>query len=183
MSSRRKLLWGQYAAGRGGAVWKRVSYEWRRLLRLRATPHEIAIGCAVGIFAACTPFIGLQMALAGVLALLLRGSIPAALAGTFVGNPLSWPAIWSASYVVGAWVLGQDPALAVNEVAISADLIGSTIASPTPEAIDAAAVKLSGTLQPLTVGGALVGLIAAAASYYPTRRAVRLFQGRKRLTV
>ena len=85
---------------------KRLAYYWRRILRVRATPHEVALGCAAGVFAACTPFLGFQMALAGALAFLLRVSIPAALIGTFVGNPLSWPAIWSASYIAGVWVLG-----------------------------------------------------------------------------
>jgi uncharacterized protein (DUF2062 family) len=32
----------------------------------------------------------------------------------------------------------------------------------------------------MIVGGLLVGLIAAAFSYYPTRRAVRVFQKRRR---
>ena len=71
---------------------KRLAYYWRRILRVRATPHEVALGCAAGVFAACTPFLGFQMALAGALAFLLRVSIPAALLGTFIGNPLSWPA-------------------------------------------------------------------------------------------
>lgn len=160
--------WAKYAA-----------YGWRRMLRVRATPHEIALGCAAGVFAACTPFLGFQMALAVAIAVILRVSIPAALLGTFIGNPVSWPAIWSASYVAGAWVLGHDAAHAASVITAGADALGRSIAAPTPQAIDAAWTTLAPLFEPLLVGGLVVGLILAAGSYYPTRRAVSLFQTRR----
>jgi uncharacterized protein (DUF2062 family) len=160
---------------------KRCAYYWRRVLRVRATPHEVALGCAVGVFAACTPFLGFQTLLAGLLAFLFRVSIPAALIGTFVGNPLSWPAIWSASYVAGAWVLGLDPAFAAEHLTEGANALGATLLAPTPETLDTVVVNLSPIIEPMIVGGLLVGLIAAVFSYYPTRRAVRVFQKRRRL--
>ena len=159
---------------------KRLAYYWRRILRVRATPHEVALGCAAGVFAACTPFLGFQMALAGALAFLLRVSIPAALIGTFVGNPLSWPAIWSASYIAGVWVLGHDRAYAAEHFAQSANALGATLMAGTPKELGTAVVNLSPIVEPMVVGGLLVGLIAAVFSYYPTRRAVRVFQKRHR---
>jgi uncharacterized protein (DUF2062 family) len=159
---------------------RRIAYYWRRILRVRATPHEVALGCAAGVFAACTPFLGFQMALAVAIACLLRVSIPAALIGTFVGNPLSWPAIWSASYIAGLWVLGDDPAYAAEHFTRGANALGATLRAPTPEALNAAVLDMSPIFEPMIVGGLLVGLIAAAFSYYPTRRAVRVFQKRRR---
>lgn len=158
---------------------KLSKYYWRKLLRVRATPHEIALGCAAGVFAACTPFLGAQMFLAVVLALLLRVSVPAALVGTFVGNPISWPAIWSASYIAGAWMLGQDPAAAADRLAESAIVLSATLSGPSQTSLDTAIVNLSPFLQPLLLGGVVIGLLAGAASYYPTLRAVRLFQRRR----
>lgn len=160
---------------------KVASYHWRRLLRLRATPHEVALGCAAGVFAACTPFLGFQMALAGALALVLRVSVPAALVGTFVGNPLSWPAIWSASYIAGAWLLGHDPAAAADNFAENATALTATLSAPGQPSLDVAMVNLSPIWWPLVLGGSLIGLLAAVLSYYPTRRAVRLFQKRRKL--
>lgn len=160
-------------------VAKVSKYHWRKLLRVRATPHEIALGCAAGVFAACTPFLGAQMILAVVLALLLRVSVPAAIVGTFVGNPISWPAIWSASYIAGAWLLGQDPAVAADQLAESATVLSATLSSPGQPSLTAAVVNLSPFLQPLLIGGVVIGLLAASASYYPTLRAVRLFQRRR----
>ena len=159
---------------------KVLSYHWRRLLRLRATPHEVALGCAAGVFAACTPFFGFQMALAAALAFFLRVSVPAALVATFVGNPLSWPAIWSASYIAGAWMLGHDPAAAADHFAESATALQATLSAPGNPSLDVAMVNLSPIWQPLLLGGLAIGLLAAAISYYPTRRAVRVFQKRRK---
>ena len=80
----------------------KLRYFWRRILQVRATPHEVALGFAVGVFALARRFSAFRWHLAFALAFLLRVSIPAALLGTFIGNPLSWPAIWSASYIAGA---------------------------------------------------------------------------------
>ena len=46
--------------------------------------------------------------------------------------------------------------------------------------IDAAAITLSPHLKSLLTGSLVVGLIAAVVCYYPTRRAVRRFQRRRR---
>src|SRR5204863_9205490 len=83
----------------------------RRLVNLRASPHEIALGCAVGAFVSVTPLLGVQTILAVLLASLLRGSVPAAIAGTFVGNPLSWPFIWVSTYAMGLQIVGLEGVL------------------------------------------------------------------------
>lgn len=157
-------------------LWSRLRYFWRQVLRLRATPHEVALGFAIGVFVACTPFIGIQTVLACALAFVFRVSMPAALLGTFVGNPLSWPAIWSASYVSGALLLGQDPSYAANHLGETANVLGATLMTPSMQTFDAAVDNLLPIAEPMVVGGLLVGLIAAIFSYYPTRRAVRVFQ-------
>ncbi|MEZ5900526.1 MAG: DUF2062 domain-containing protein [Hyphomicrobium sp.] len=160
---------------------RRLAYLWRRLMRLHATPHEIALGCAAGVFAAFTPFVGLQVLLAIAIAFLLRVNIPAAVLGTFAGNPLSWPAIWAASYVAGAWVLGLDPAISAEHVSQSAALLAAAAADPNPVSLDAAATTIRPHVLPMLMGSLLVGLIAAALSYYPMRRAVGSFQRRRQL--
>jgi uncharacterized protein len=154
----------------------KLRYFRRRILQVRATPHEVALGFAIGVFSACTPFLGVQTILAFALAFLLRVSMPAALLGTFIGNPLSWPAIWSGSYVAGALLLGRDPSYAADHFAETADALGATLMAPSPETLDTAVHNLSPILEPMVVGGLLLGLIAAVFSYYPTRRAVRVFQ-------
>jgi uncharacterized protein (DUF2062 family) len=135
------------------------------------------------VFAAFTPFLGLQMLIAGLLAFVLRVNVPAALLGTFAGNPLSWPVIWAASYFAGAWVLGLDPALSAEHVSASAAVLAAAAADPNAHAIDVAATTLAPHVKPLLAGSLLVGLLAAGLSYYPTRRAVRRFQKRRRFAL
>lgn len=159
----------------------KVRFFWRRVLLLRATPHQVALGFAIGVFSAFTPFLGVQTILAFALAFILRVSMPAALLGTFVGNPLSWPAIWSGSYFAGALLLGQDPAYAADHFTDTANALGATLSAPSPETLNTAVDYLSPIVEPMIVGGLLVGLIAAVFSYYPTRRAVRVFQRHRSL--
>jgi uncharacterized protein (DUF2062 family) len=163
----------------GKRLVKRANYYWRRTLRVRATPHEVALGCAAGVFAGCTPFLGFQMMLAGAIAVLLRVSVPAALLGTFVSNPLSWPAIWAASLISGAWMLGRNPVSVADYLADRAMAFSTHSSGSNQPLLDVAMVNLAPILQPLVVGGLLIGLLAALASYYPTRRAVRIYQRRR----
>ena len=48
-----------------------------------------------------SPFIGFHFLLAILFAYLLRGNLIAALIGTFVGNPFTFPFIWIFIYKVG----------------------------------------------------------------------------------
>ena len=65
-----------------------VEYLGHRMRRLPDTPHRIALGFACGVFSSFTPFFGLHIILAAVIARLLRSNIVAALIGTAAGNPL-----------------------------------------------------------------------------------------------
>src|SRR5579871_6265716 len=82
------------------ALWPTRSFERSfrymvlRLWRIPASPHSIALGCAVGVFAIFTPFLGFQMMLAALLAIVFGGSVLASAVGTFAGNPLTYPVIW-----------------------------------------------------------------------------------------
>lgn len=156
-----------------------ATYLWRLMVRGHATPHQIALGCAIGVFAACTPLFGIQMLMAASLAYVARANIPAALIATFVGNPFSWPAIWGASYMAGTFVLGLDPAFAADHVKGTAIAISQSLKDPSSANIDAAVITLSPLFMPMAIGSFIVGLVAAAAAYYPTARAVRMLQDRR----
>ena len=93
-------------------VWPRRSwgrstrYVVHRVRRLSATPHAVALGFAAGVFISSTPFIGFHMILSAAVAWIIGGSMVAALLGTFVGNPLTYPLFWVGSYEVGSLMLG-----------------------------------------------------------------------------
>ena len=88
--------------------WRRaVDYIIHRVKRLPDTPHKIAIGLAIGVFCSFTPFFGLHIFLAALLAYLCKGNIVAALLGTFFGNPITWPFIAAFSVKLGQMILGH----------------------------------------------------------------------------
>ena len=83
-------------------------YMAHRLGRLPATPYQIAGGFACGAAISFTPFIGLHFILSALTAFCLRSSIIASAIGTVVGNPLTFPIIWSLTYKTGLFILGQE---------------------------------------------------------------------------
>ena len=88
--------------------WRRaLDYIIYRVKRLPDSPHKIAIGLSIGIFCSFTPFFGLHIFLAMLLAYLCKGNIVAALLGTFFGNPITWPFIASFSIKLGQMILGN----------------------------------------------------------------------------
>lgn len=82
-----------------------------RILEADAPPERIARGAAVGSFVAVTPTIGFQILLTIMLATLVRGNRLAAVAMTFVLNPIIFvpPSYWYfPSYYLGTFLLGSD---------------------------------------------------------------------------
>ncbi|MFZ2099550.1 MAG: DUF2062 domain-containing protein [Oricola sp.] len=146
-------------------------YYWKRMLRIKATPHAIAAGIAAGAFASFTPFMGLHFILAFVLAWLLAGNMIAAAIGTAVGNPLTFPAIWAATHGAGTAILGMAEA---GEHPVPVKL-GSLLRNGEIMAI------WEPLLKPMLVGGIPLGIIVAAFFYVLTRFAVAAFQNRRRI--
>lgn len=172
------------------ALWPRRSfarsakYVCLRLWRLSGSPHAIAIGCAAGVFIGFTPLYGMQFMLAGLLAWVLGGSILAALLGTFVANPLSFPLIWFSTYKIGC-------------VMLTGNLLGTCGALPEglagwASAIFARLMDFSAetaimlfqgvwpVVKPMALGSLPLGALAAVATYVVVRQMVKLRQRRRR---
>lgn len=145
----------------------------RRLVNLRASPHEIALGCALGAFVSITPLLGVQTIIAVALSLILRASVPAAIIGTFVGNPLSWPFIWVSTYVMGLQIVGLEGALDPAAVQRNVMLLWHALLDPSPQLLDATAALFWPLLWPMLAGSVPIGLLTAAIVYYISRNVVR----------
>ncbi len=146
-------------------AWSRsVRYVWRRLWRLTASPHAIAIGCSAGVFASFTPFMGLHFVIAAALAWGLGGNILASALGTFFGNPLSFPFIWFSTYNLGGIILMEPK---YSHVDFAAELMHASFAN------------LWHLIKPMMVGGIPLGIFFGLVVYFPVRAAVASYQQRR----
>jgi uncharacterized protein (DUF2062 family) len=113
------------------------------------------------------------MLLAMIFAFVLRASVPAAIAGTFVGNPLSWPFIWVSTYVMGLQMVGLESSFDPAAVQRNIQLLWAALLDPSPRLIDATASLFWPLLWPMLAGSVPIGLLTAAIVYYISRNAVR----------
>lgn len=153
------------------ALWPRRSwrrsllYMKKRVLRLRATPHAIAAGVAAGVFATFTPLLGFHFAMAFVIAYLVRGSLPAAALGCLIGNPLTYPLIWGATYEAGRFLTAAE-----IPDGRAPESLGAALAHGDVAAIWAPYLK------PMLIGSIPLGLFFALVSYALILVGVRSFQ-------
>ena len=176
MENLRVWLWPRRSWLRSG------QYVTKRILRLSATPHAVAAGVAAGAFTSFTPFMGLHFVLAAVFAWLIRGNLIASALGTFVGNPLTFPFIWAATYQTGHWAL-QSQATHADAPALGV-ASGRIFSSLWKMDWDAAMTAFSNIwfpiLYPMTIGGMLFGPLIAIPLYFATRRGALLFRESRR---
>jgi len=153
-------------------VWPRSSwrrsflYFIKRILRLSATPHAIAAGVAAGAFTSFTPFLGLHFVISFALAWLIGGNLLAAAIGTSVGNPLSFPFIWAATYKLGHLILRGEHELPPPQ--LGHDLVEKSFEQLMP------------LLKPMTVGGIPLGLLAAVICYAIVYKMVAAYQSARK---
>jgi hypothetical protein len=147
--------------------WGRSSrYVVYRLGRLSDTPHAVALGFAAGVFTAVTPFLGTHIVMALLLAWVIGGSVVAALLGTFVGNPLTYPVLWYSTYEAGNLMLGGE--VETQRIDLSGGIFQSSLEQLWP------------ILKPMTLGCLPVGLALAALSYVLVKPMVDAYKHRRR---
>jgi uncharacterized protein (DUF2062 family) len=145
---------------------------------MKASPHAIALGFAAGAFASFTPFVGLHFILAGLIAFALRSSILASAIGTVVGNPLTFPFIWLATYNVGAALLGRE---AKGEVVLDLPAIPeNAVNAGMMDFAERLSQRIEPVFLPMLIGGTLLGLACAAACYFIARLSVERFKQRRK---
>jgi uncharacterized protein len=151
----------------------------RRLTRTGIGSHQLALGFAAGAFASFTPFVGFHFILAALFALILRGNLIASAVGTVVGNPVTFPFIWLASYNLGALLQGR-PTVASLELDVSEDDVGLWSDGPVTFAI-ALWENISPYIVPMLLGGIPLGVLCGAICYFAIRTALDQYNGRRRM--
>ena len=150
------------------AGWRRASrYMAHRVRRLPGTPYRIAAGVASGAAVSFTPFIGLHFVAAALLALLLRGNVVASAIGTAVGNPWTFPFIWTWIYTLGQWLMGAD---AASDFPATLDL-------------DYIFERPLAVLWPMTLGALPTAVVVWIVIFWPVRGAVAEYQHVRHLRI
>lgn len=142
-------------------------YIWVRTWRIKATPHAIAIGCAVGAFASFTPFLGFHFFIAMALAYVFRGNLFASIIGTAVGNPFTFPFIWYANLKVGNFILGRAE-IPKGDFNLWQRLHHEGWS------------EVWVIVKPMAIGGIPIGILTAVIVYFLVNRSVAIFQRSRR---
>ena len=138
-------------------------YWYLRLLRIQATPHEVALGMALGVFAGLLPILPFQIVVAVTLAFIVGGSKIAAALGTWITNPFNWVPFYMLCY-----------------------FIGKTVAPFEIPSFDPTRLEMSQMLElgwkffaVMMAGGLVVAVPGMIITYFVTRKAVTLYRKRR----
>lgn len=140
-----------------------------RLWRIPGSSHSIAIGCAAGVFAIFTPFLGFQMMMAAMLAWIFRGNVLASAVGTFAGNPITYPVIWISTFTVGNLFLGGSASAEMTQLSSGAHALGRSLREASPDGVASAVEGLWPVLKPMALGALPLGGLTACLVYYGVR--------------
>ncbi len=184
------FLWPEKGFARG---WR---YMRHRIERINDTPTNVAIGCSIGAFVSFTPLFGLHFVAAALVAKMLRVNIIAALFGTAVGNPLTFPFIAAGSMSLGTFVMGRARSLdhADGEGVIAAfvdiwrllyDGTRSALGIAEPGAVSWATASRSlaefgeEVMVPYAIGGLIFGIPVTVAIFHIVRSTIAAYQKRR----
>lgn len=151
-----------------------AQYLAHRVKRLPASPHAIAAGFASGAAVSFLPAIGLHFLLGFALAWLVRGNMIAAALGTAVGNPLTFPLIFSAAYRLGREILGAGRIPTPDRADFDVVAEGEAIMA---QGVDPSTLsQLLPMLKVTAVGAMPMALVAFAVFYYLIFKLTARFQ-------
>ncbi len=140
-----------------------IKKTYARFLKIRGTPREVALGCALGLFVAMSPTMGFQMAIAIPIAALFKWNKLAAAMAVWVSNPITAPFIYGPTYYVGAKLSGMSLGLNAADAASGSTML--TFAEKAPKIFGA-----------MTLGGVVLGLPLAVIGYYCAFFALQKYQ-------
>lgn len=167
--------------------WRGFGYISQRMRRLPDSPHRIALGFACGTFASFSPLFTLHFLLAALCAWILRANILAALFGTVVGNPITFPAIASACLWLGRLILRRSEEGSDFNAVMEAFSTGAIALWRSTKSVfgygqpDLAGLGLflNDLFLPYALGGVILGTISAFVAYWLLGPLVTAYQIRR----
>ena len=168
--------------------WSRAAeYMMARIKRLPDSPSNIAFGVAIGVFVSFSPFFGIHVVLAFLIARFLRVNILASILGTFMGNPVTFPIIAALNFSVGGLFINVSKE-GVAEKSFLKQLVDVSYALSEnvrmiflgKEADFSTILEFFyGIFLPYLVGGFILGSVTATISYFIVMPTIVTYRSRK----
>ncbi len=140
-----------------------LKYCWLKLRRLQGDPKKLAWGMALGVFIGVTPTLPFHTIMAIPLAAFLRISMVTAYMGIWISNPVTWVPQYLLAYEVGRQILFR----------------GESLRLPEQLTFSACFELLWRGGLALQVGGLIIAVPPAIASYFLTLWAVKRYRQRR----
>ncbi len=141
---------------------RRLRYLYLRLIALRGSPGELALGMSIGIFVGMMPIMPFQIAVAVALAVLFKASKITAAVGTWISNPVTWYAVYFYDYKLGSFLLGISP-----DCKLFSSVAAALDAGEAPISVITRIVGAGGTgLAAFLTGGAVIGVLFSVPFYF-----------------
>jgi len=118
--------------------------------------HNVSMAMAIGLFCMWIPF-PTQSLIAALFAIMLRANLPIAVVIVFITNPVTIPAMFYFSYLLGTALLGQEPA--ITHFSLNMQWLGSTLAK---------------AWKPLLLGCLIMSMLSSVIGYFATQLLWRL---------
>ena len=170
----REFLWPR-------SGWERsAKYILHRVARLPGTPYAIAGGFACGAAISFTPFVGLHIVLAALLAWSIRANIISSAIGTAVGNPWTFPLIWVWIYELGHWMgvgTGGHATENLDFIGLFGKMLEAVLRLDAGYLFETAWPVF---FLPMLAGGIPTALVMWIAFYVPLKPVVESYQRRRR---
>lgn len=163
-----------------------LSYLSHRVRRLPDPPHRIARGLAAGIFVSFSPFFGLHLFLAALVAWAIRGNILASLLATLIGNPVTFPFLAAAALWTGEHLFAVETAVPLPKVLKAFSEAAGEVADNLVSLITGGEASWShlsaffdGVFMPYLIGGTVSGMVAAVFVHYLSLPLLEAYQRRR----
>ena len=130
------------------------------LLHIEDTPHRTALAFGVGILIAFSPFLGIHMGIALIVAFLFRLNRVAILVGTYLNNPWTLAPMYLAGTSLGCLLLGVSKD---GLEAIDWDLQGTAF-------YESLWATLRPYVWPFLLGNTILGIVCGVVGYALLRR-------------
>jgi uncharacterized protein (DUF2062 family) len=173
---------GRNPSAFGSRLLRSIRYGYIRLVRINDSPQKIAWGLAVGVFLGVFPTFGLATVVALALAIALKFNKAAAILGSLIMNPLTTPLFWTASSVLGAFLVNRDWHRTREMVqAFSAHLSLADLA--TREGWVFLLKGLGTGAYAYLLGNLLISLVLAVIVYFVGLHLTRAYRARRRFRI